>query len=206
MDTLEALAPRQRELGLSLAVNQTIVDAEGLEQYRQLRDFLRPMGLHHHVVFAYDESATYGPATARVVAPRYPGDFRPLGRFGPQALREALDEMLADLRHLPWARRLAKHYYLRGIRQRLLQRNPTPNPRCVALRDHLRLLPNGDVPTCHFNTVCAGNLRRQSFAELWTGAPARAQRAWVDACPGCWAECEVLPNALYSGDLLRRQR
>ena len=30
-----------------------------------------------------------------------------------------------------------------------------------------------------------------------------AAREWVDRCPGCWAECEVLPNAIYSGDLLR---
>jgi hypothetical protein len=35
------------------------------------------------------------------------------------------------------------------------------------------------------------------------GAVADRQRAWVRKCPGCWAECEVVPNALYSGDLLR---
>jgi len=28
----------------------------------------------------------------------------------------------------------------------------------------------------------------------------------VDACPGCWAECEVIPNALYSGAFLRLVR
>jgi len=30
----------------------------------------------------------------------------------------------------------------------------------------------------------------------------RAARTWVDACNGCWAEGEVLPNAVYSGDLV----
>jgi len=204
--TLEALAPRRRELQLTLAVNQTIVDAAGLGQYRQLRAFLKPLGIQNQVVFAYDESATYGLETEKVLAPKHPGEFRPLGRFDPAALGLAIKEMLEHLRDLPWTHRLAKRYYLEGIRQRLLHQDATPNPRCVALRDHLRILPNGDVPTCQFNTVCAGNLRRQTFAEVWTGAAARRQREWVDACPGCWAECEVLPNALYSGDLLRLRR
>jgi Fe-coproporphyrin III synthase len=204
--TLEALAGRRRELRLTLAVNQTVVDAEGLEQYRRLGNVLRSLGIHHQVVFAYDESATYGLATEKVVAPQHPGEFRPLGRFDLDDLREALEEMLADVRELPWTHRIAKRYYLEGIRRRLLRHAALPNPRCVALRDHLRILPNGDVPTCQFNTVRAGNLRRQSFAEVWHGVDARRQRQWVDACPGCWAECEVVPNALYSGDLLRGHR
>jgi hypothetical protein len=32
---------------------------------------------------------------------------------------------------------------------------------------------------------------------------ARSQREWVDACSGCWAECEVMPNAIYSGDIIK---
>ena len=30
------------------------------------------------------------------------------------------------------------------------------------------------------------------------------QRNWLYKCPGCWAECEVLPSAIYTGDLLKR--
>jgi MoaA/NifB/PqqE/SkfB family radical SAM enzyme len=78
-----------------------------------------------------------------------------------------------------------------------------PNPPCVALNAHLRLFPNGDVPTCQFNTKKAGNLRQQSFEELWFGAKTEVQRDWVRKCPGCWAECEVLPSAIYTGELAR---
>ena len=42
--TLNALAPRQKELRMSLSVNQTIVDAEGVEHYKRLREFLEPLG------------------------------------------------------------------------------------------------------------------------------------------------------------------
>ena len=100
--------------------------------------------------------------------------------------------------------RIGKRYYLRGLVQRL---DPVAGailkPRCVALRSHLRLLPDGGVPVCQFNTQRAGNLLAQGFDEVWHGPQAREQREWVDTCNGCWAECEVVPNALYSGDLLK---
>src|SRR5262249_54216466 len=99
--------------------------------------------------------------------------------------------------------RFGKRYYLRGLLARLRgERNPRPTPRCVALRSHLRILPDGSVPVCQFNTERVGNLLEQDFDELWKGPTTRASRNWVDGCPGCWAECEVMPSALYTGDLL----
>jgi radical SAM protein with 4Fe4S-binding SPASM domain len=71
------------------------------------------------------------------------------------------------------------------------------------LNSHLRILPNGDVPTCQFNGRLVGNLRREAFFDVWRSAAAAEQRAWVRACRGCWAECETLPNAVYTADLLR---
>ncbi len=68
----------------------------------------------------------------------------------------------------------------------------------------MRILPDGRVPTCQFNTTSVGNLRDQKFKDLWTNAKIQIQREWVYKCPGCWAECEVLPSAIYTGDLLQR--
>ncbi len=76
------------------------------------------------------------------------------------------------------------------------------HPKCVALRSHLRLLPDGSVPVCQFNTVVVGNLLEQDIDSVWSGERTKRQRQWVDSCKGCWAECEVIPNAIYSGDLL----
>ena len=67
----------------------------------------------------------------------------------------------------------------------------------------LKIFPNGDVPVCQFNSHAVGNLRRQSFAEVWFGESIGEHRDWVSRCAGCWAEHEVLPNAVCSGDLLR---
>ncbi len=102
-------------------------------------------------------------------------------------------------------RRLAKRYYLHGLLARLRGDASPPRPPCVALRSHVRLLPDGRVPVCQFNTQTVGNLSMDSFGSVWLSREAIDARAWVDACPGCWAECEVMPSALYTGDLVRRR-
>lgn len=202
MRTLEALAPRQKELRMHLSVNQTIVDAEGVQEYKKLREVLRPLNVRNNMVMAYDASATYSVDEETDVAPTQMGEFTTFGNFSTHQLRDLLDEVAKDLPNFPFWERLAKRYYLRGIRNRLLDENGTPNPKCTALNSHLRIFPNGQVPTCQFNTKTAGNLRQQRFEELWFSKETQKQRDWVYKCPGCWAECEILPSAIYSGDLL----
>jgi Fe-coproporphyrin III synthase len=204
--TVQAIAPRQRELGLRLAVNQTVVDGESARQYGALRDLLKPLGVRNQVVIAYQASATYSLQKQTEVAPRAPGAFVPFGDLTGDDLDRLFDEIEGDLADFPLPERIAKRYYLQGIRSRLRENRATPNPRCVALGAHLRLYPNGDVPTCQFNSQTVGNLAEQPFAEVWGSTVTARQRDWVRKCPGCWAECEVLPNALYSGDLLRAVR
>jgi MoaA/NifB/PqqE/SkfB family radical SAM enzyme len=204
METIRALAPRQKSLRLSLAVNQTIVDAEGLDQYRLLREALRPYGVRNRVVVAYEASATYHPQRQVELAPKHAGEFVPFGTIGRRAWVDFFDRVQQDLHEVSWGQRMAARYYLSGIRNRLLHGEGLPNPRCVALGAHLRIFPDGDVPTCQFQSRVVGNLRRQPFREIWKGEPAQMQRAWVRTCPGCWAECEVLPNAIYTLDLLRQ--
>ena len=203
MRTLEALAPRREELRLSLAVNQTILDPAGAAQYRELHEILAPLGIKNQVVVAYKESATYSQVHETNVAPSYPGQFETFGTFTREELQGLFDAIEADLASYSIADRAAKRYYLDGIRNRLLGGGASPNPACVALHAHMRMFPNGDVPVCQFNTERLGNLRTQPFDQVWFGKPAEAGRAWVRACPGCWAECEVLPSAFYSGDILR---
>jgi MoaA/NifB/PqqE/SkfB family radical SAM enzyme len=204
--TVRALAGRQEELNLRLAVNQTVLDADGARHYRRLREELRPLGVRNQVVIAYEASATYNLTRQVDVAPREPGAFKVFGDLAPADLEALCEQIEADLPEYPLPERVAKRYYLAGIRNRLLRGQAHPNPPGAALGAHLRLYPNGDVPTCQFNSRVVGNLRSQAFSELWASAATADQRAWVKRCPGCWAECEVLPNALYSGDLLRALR
>jgi len=203
METVRALAPRRRELNLRLAINQTIVDAEGVEHYRRLRDELAALDVKNQVVLAYDASATY--STERDLEIEQAADsFQTFGRFERHDLEQLIADLEEDSASYDFVTRQAKRYYLDGLRERLLGDGSGPNPPCVALNAHLRLFPNGDVPTCQFNSKIVGNLREQPFEAVWASTRAREQRDWVRKCPGCWAECEVLPSAIYTGDLLTR--
>jgi hypothetical protein len=154
------------------------------------------------MVMAYQNSATYDVRPHVETAPAAKAQFTTFGQFSKRQFSTLFDAVEADLAHMSLGTRLAKRFYLDGIRNRLVHGAPMPNPPCVALRSHLRILPNGDIPTCQFNSKTIGNLRQDRFEELWYGSSARRQRRWVDRCAGCWAECEVVPNAIYTLDLL----
>ena len=195
-----------RRRGLKVSVNHTIASGRALAEAEQLRARFARLEVDVQPVVAYRTSATYGLALQGQRAEHL------LAR-GRYALHPALDlaatlafveRSLSDLSFLrDRPTRLAKRYYLKGLAARLRgDRAPWPRPPCAALRSHLRLLPDGSVPICQFNGELVGRLPQQSAREVWFGSPALRGRSWVDACPGCWAECEVLPSAVYSGDLL----
>ena len=85
------------------------------------------------------------------------------------------------------------------------KRKKKPKPPCLALKSHLRILPNGDVPVCLYNSTIVGNLNEKSLKEVWFGIndDMEASRRWVKNCKGCWAGCETIVSAIYSGDIVK---
>ena len=199
--TVRALAAMRESHNLRVAVNQTVVDAEGARHYRPLRRELAKLDVRTHLVVAYKESATY--SLERDLERDVDGEntYETYGSFSRAEIELLLEEAEEDLVELERPERIAKSYYLSGLRRRLLGKSGPAGPPCVALRAHLRLFPNGDVPTCQNNSRLAGNLRETSFDQLWHSAVAEEQRDWVSKCSGCWTECEILPSAAYTGDL-----
>ena len=130
-----------------LSANQMKVHQEGIEHYRRLREFLEPLGVRNNIVTAYDLSATYNLEEELEVAPSQIGQFTTFGEFTEEHLKTLFDEIEKNLSNCPLLDCLVKRYYLQGIRNRLLEGESVPNPRCVALNAHLRLLPDGRVPT-----------------------------------------------------------
>lgn len=206
IQTLEELAPQQKSLKLNLRINQTVADSEGIRQYRQLHQLLRRFQVRHQIVMAYKASATYAVQRDRNYAPSREELFTPVGDFDRKELEDFFDEVTRDAQtELKGPERWIQEYYLDGIRARMLKNQSQPNPTCVALSSHLRVFPNGDVPTCQFNSHIVGNLRLQSFQEIWKSEIRKRQLTWVRNCVGCWAGCEIQPSAFYSGDLLAHQ-
>lgn len=189
-----------------VSINHTVISGQSMADHQLLKERFEPRGVDVHTVLAYSDSAMYGykrfgkKATDLIQETGYP--LHPKLDAG-DSIR-FVEQQIADLRQLrdPMLR-IGKSYYLNGLLARLRQvRQPKPKPACVALRSHIRILPDGSVPVCQFNTERVGNLLHQSFDEVWHGEAIRDLRQWVDNCPGCWAECEVMPSAIYTGDLL----
>lgn len=205
IDTVERLVAL-RSRGVEVTVNHTVISAASMDDAGGLRRRMAALGVDVHAVLAYADSAMYGEARRGTKA----SDLIVLDGYPlHQALEgaDAIGFVDGELERLPELRdratRVGKRYYLEGLKARLRgDREPQPRPKCTALRSHVRLLPNGDVPVCQFNTEVVGNLLRDDFEALWSQQAAE-MRAWVDRCSGCWAECEVMPSALYGGDLLR---
>ncbi len=209
VESVQRLAKLKQSHGVQVSANHTVISKQSLEDAPKLRRLLQSQGCDVHSVLAYSDSAMYG-AKRRgqkaedLISTRYP--LHPMLEGGD--VLGFVDRELSDLRNLRagWLR-WGKRYYLKGLKARLnghADDNPQPKPKCVALRSHIRLLPDGRVPVCQFNTETVGSLRDQSFEEVWHNAQTKSARAWVDACVGCWAECEVMPSALYSGDIFKR--
>lgn len=208
MSTVRRLAAARRRLGLDVSVNHTVISPQSLADAERLRADLAPLRVDVQSVLAYAESSMYGlklrgkRAEHMAVPAGYPLHPRLHGADVTGFVEREI-ELIAETRSV--LRRIGKRYYLRGLLARLRgDQRGSYRPRCVALRSHVRLLPDGRVPVCQFNTETVGDLAAESFSATWHGPRARDARAWVDACPGCWAECEVMPSAIYTGDLLRR--
>lgn len=98
---------------------------------------------------------------------------------------------------------LSERYFMEGTENRLLYNKNYPNPPCVALFSHVRIMPNGDIIPCSYKTEVIGNLKKTSFHDIWFSENAKRSRQEIKRCGGCWAGCEVLPNAFHSGDILK---
>lgn len=203
-ECVRRLQPLRRR-GLTVSINHTITTMQSLEDHSTLQQHMQKLGAEVHAVIAYSESAMYslkrvGTKATDLISP----DGYPLHPgLTPGPVLEFVEEQIRNTLHSgSWAA-FAKRYYWLGLHSRLQgTRGTIRQPRCVALRSHLRLLPDGSVPVCQFNTEKVGNLREQSFAEVWHSRTTAEARQWVDRCRGCWAECEVLPSAIFTGSLL----
>jgi MoaA/NifB/PqqE/SkfB family radical SAM enzyme len=206
-ESVEILVRMRDRFGINVSINHTVISRRSLHDHAELVRRFQPLGVDVHAVLAYSDSAMYGAKRfgkkANDLIPEVGYPLHP-----DLAGADTVGFVRRQLRELHSFRdpvlRLGKRYYLRGLLARL-KNNPVarPRPQCVALRSHIRVLPDGSVPVCQFNTERVGNLLTQSLDEIWNGDATVRSREWVDSCVGCWAECEVMPSAIYSGDLFR---
>ncbi len=91
-----------------------------------------------------------------------------------------------------------------GSKNRLLFDRAFPNPRCLAMFFYLRMLPDGTIMPCTLRPRAIGNLKDNSFTEIWKSKKANDARMSVKHCKGCWVECDIVPNIAYSFGTMRK--
>ncbi len=99
---------------------------------------------------------------------------------------------------LPAVDRLLGRWFTKATYKQHLREEVHRFP-CRELRDLLYLLPNGDVVRCGMDHQPIGNVREQSFEQIWYGTAIEGFRKKVDDCPGCMQASVQILSRIYGG-------
>jgi MoaA/NifB/PqqE/SkfB family radical SAM enzyme len=203
LETVRGLVEMRERYGIHVGVNQAIVGEKSIAAYDDLRRILGELDVPVHPCVAYDSSSTiYSEDPTKQGVVDVESTDRPFGEWSDGALDKFLRRVVREKRNLKdFRERLVDTYFTNGLYDRLVRHERGAGPQCVTLNNHMRLLPNGDVPICLHNGAVVGNLRSQSFEEVWYGPQIKPHREWVAKCPGCWVGCETNISAIYTGDI-----
>jgi Fe-coproporphyrin III synthase len=201
MSSVKNLVALRSKYKFHVGINQAIVNESDIGGYEALKDLLKEDNVPVYGSIAFDSTnSLYSGKT--LTDPE--GSTKTYGNFSKKGLDLFISKMLRETKAKPnIAERMVDQYHVKGMYNRMVHGKSSPNPPCVALNSHLRILPNGDVPVCLYNGEIVGNLKKTSLKEIWESPKAKSKRAWVRACSGCWQSCESAVSAVYTGDIVK---
>jgi len=196
MATIEAMVDLRRKRKFFVGINQTITNMESYYDSHNIRKLCREYEVAYLPILAYRGASLYG-------SKRSGTEFELFGDFTHVQIRKILEDFMREAGRIKnITERCMKRYYLKGLYQRLVKGSCKPSPKCVALRKHVRISPDGSMPVCLYNDAIVGSVACDNFKAVWEGEKAVFLRKWVDGCKGCWAQCETIPNAIFSGSIM----
>lgn len=197
---LEELVRLREKRGIVLGVNLTITGSN-IDQIEPMQRMCEELKVDLQYQLARDDRYLLEPHLYTEAGRE--GEFSFLDPFSPDDINRILEGISRDTRSFNLREGLVKKFFNQGLRNRLLYGKKVPDTKCVALTSHVRILPNGEMPVCiHSNTI-VGDLTKKNFREIWFGKEIERHRNTVRNCPGCWMPCEVAPNAIYTGSIIR---
>lgn len=201
METIEALKVLQERYEFSLGVNHTIIDMNSYEDAKKIRVICRKYGMPYLPVIAYGKVPLYSEDDYNKIKDPRTEEYIDLPEH---ELKIMLEDLIRANREIDsWPEKLLKLYYLKGLYSKKVLNEKIKHTGCTVLRNHIRLLPNGDIPVCLYNSETVGNIVTDDFEQVWKGSAAERMRKWVDNCSKCWLQCDIFPNLIYSGEIFR---
>ncbi len=197
--TLEESIILRKSKGYSVGINYTISEKNiGIDQLRFVHNLSKINHVDMHVDFFYESPPLYKNESKLEIGSEYN-----FFRNNKGSLSKVFNYCLENKLTKSFAETLKQKYFIYGFENRIMNDKNQPNPKCTALRSHLRILPNADVTVCLYKPQILGNLLRTSFENVWHSEPLGKIRKEVENCRGCWAGCETGPNSIFTGDLIR---
>ncbi len=182
-DRALAFLEEVRALGVrDLGFNLTLLE-DNFDQLPAVYQLCQSLGIELGVTVATDAVHYFGAHKQQL----RPADQAHLGEC-----LEAVADM--EYRHLQ-PRRWFRGWFEKGLLD-YIARGQRPLP-CDAGRGFFYLDSLGNVYGCHVRPGILGNIREQTFSEIWSGPQAQHVRDELHGCNACWMVCTA-KSAVYS--------
>ncbi len=196
--TLEELVGLRKEKKFCVGVNLTIT-RKNIDQIEPLQNFCQRLGVDLQYQVARRDRYLY--ENYQEGERQFELDL--FDSFSQDEIERIVEGVTRDTTSFDFKEGLAKRFFNKGLKNRLLYGKKEPDTQCVALTSHIRILPDGKVPICIQSNTKVGDLTKETLDELWFGQKIERYRKMVRECPGCWMPCDVIPSAIYTGSLLK---
>ena len=203
----ESLPPPGKDSGFSFGINQTITP-ETSPYIEDIAVLCGRLGCSHNLYLAHEAHES-----DILEGKNLDARLRLLAAPDKDVIRALYDSIEKHRRRKKNSRNLifsaegiwdiVERFVLTGSKNRALVNRPFPNPPCLAMFFYFRILPDGTVMPCTLKPRPAGNLKKQSFRDIWNSKAAQALRSEVKRCGGCWVECDIVPNIMYSSGVIK---
>ncbi|RKY63522.1 MAG: hypothetical protein DRQ02_12515, partial [Candidatus Latescibacterota bacterium] len=141
IETIETLKRLQNKYNFVLGVNHTITDRISYADSEKIRKVCEKYNLPYLPVIAYQSVDLY--QEKHTSTGNKSTSFQCYGNFTENELKIILKDLIDSTRNIDnLIEKIVKRYYLIGLYNRLILKRSFPSPQCVALRNHIRILPN----------------------------------------------------------------
>ncbi|OGS20848.1 MAG: hypothetical protein A3J83_06475 [Elusimicrobia bacterium RIFOXYA2_FULL_40_6] len=207
--TLEMLKTfKDKSKNIIIGVNQTIIK-ENMDEIAGVNKLMKQLGFEHKIYVAVDSHESTIMSKGKKTY-----EFKLCSDYTREEIEKIYDEIqgtlwknkkfrgITDVNYI-W--HLVEEFLVQGSKNRALKIGNTSNAPCLAAFLYFRLMPNGDVMPCTLKPMVLGNLRNETFSSIWYSKETQLVRKnEIKTCPGCWVECDIVSNFVYSPFIIKR--